>query len=230
MVADVESLVGGVNDDGIVGDAESFEAFHDSANGFVDTFHAAEVIFGVPLIFPTNEILPGEICFFERGVGRGVVILENGELGRCHPLHILKSGAVGTPDLMPDRHVGIELVEEVEVEIHVVVNFEFLPLHNGSVILPVIEEGRGLRDGKIFIEFEVAQGRHPVAVGSLMLAHEEEGLIGLGLFCEPVHGEVGDDVGAVAQGFFTAVGGEEVGVVVVALAGENFPCVKALGI
>lgn len=47
---------------------------------------------------------------------------------------------------------------------------------------------------------------------------------------EPVHSEVGDDVATVTHRLFAPVRGEQIGVVIVALAGEDFPDVKALGV
>lgn len=112
------------------------------------------------------------------------------------------------------------------------IDLKLLPFGGGGVVFPSIKEGGGLGDFDVIVEIEVAQGGHPVAMRCLVLAHEEEGLVGvvLRLVFEPVDSHIGDDVGAVAEDLDFAIGGEEIGIVILALAGEDLPSVEALGI
>ncbi len=63
----------------------------------------------------------------------------------------------------------------------------------------------------------------------LVVAHEEERLLRVALL-EPVEGEIGDQVGAVAGVLLAAGGRDEGGIVIDALAGQDVPVVEAGGI
>ena len=95
----------------------------------------------------------------------------------------------------------------------------------------IIEEGGGLGQVDVVEEIVVPGGGHPVAVGRLVLAHQQEGLVLGAVVLQPVERLVGDEIGAVAFGtLLGAVHFEEVRVVVTALVGKDFPEIEAGGL
>ena len=96
----------------------------------------------------------------------------------------------------------------------------------GAAFVLVVEV-IGLGDFDVFEEVLVLGGGRPFAVGRLVVAHQEKGLVAVALL-QPVEGEVTDKVGAVAGVFLAgAVHFDEDGIVVETLAGEDFPVVEA---
>src|ERR1035437_5616408 len=93
----------------------------------------------------------------------------------------------------------------------------------------VVEEVVGLGDVAVSEEILVFGGRLPGAVRRLVMAHGEERLLRVALF-EPVEREIADQVGAVAGILLAPGAGEERGIVINALAGENVPVVEAGGL
>ena len=67
-------------------------------------------------------------------------------------------------------------------------------------------------------------------MGRFVLHHEDEGFFFVALGAEPLLGLVGDDLADVASFPVVAFGCDEVGIVVAALAGEDFPVVETGGL
>ena len=67
MFAKVEPLVGGVDDDGVVGEAAGFEFVENDADAFVHRANRAEVVFDVALVFPLRDFFVVELACFHFG-------------------------------------------------------------------------------------------------------------------------------------------------------------------
>ena len=69
VFAEVESLVGGVDDDGVFGEATGFEFVEDDADAFIHGANGAQVVFNVALIFPLRDLFVAEfgLLSFWRG-------------------------------------------------------------------------------------------------------------------------------------------------------------------
>ena len=52
VFAEIEALVGGVDDDGVFVESCALEVVEDFANAFVDACHAAHIVLEVALVFP----------------------------------------------------------------------------------------------------------------------------------------------------------------------------------
>ena len=92
----------------------------------------------------------------------------------------------------------------------------------------IVEEAVGLGEGDVVEKGKVAFGGSPIAVGGFVLRHDHERLFGSYGFFNLVESDGGDDVVAVAGvSLHLAIHLLEVGVVIGALAGKNFPMVEA---
>lgn len=74
---------------------------------------------------------------------------------------------------------------------------------------------------------EMAFGRHPGAVGRFVLTHQQERLLWIALRRHPLDRNLRHHVGAVPVATMRAMTGDQFGVVVGALAGQDFPMVEA---
>ncbi len=229
MIAEVESLIGGVDDDGIFIEAGFLEVSQHATDVFIDAFDTAEVVFHVALVFPADEIFTSEVCFSQRfvfGIEGGV---PRCKLFGCHELQIAEAGLVkrfagfGIPALQ----LGAEVIVD---QVHVIFDRHLRMTGGAGVVFPVVEEGGRFGNGDVIVKMQVTECGHPGAVGCFVLAHEHEGFAGVGVLFEPVESHVGDDVGAVAFDAFAPLGGLEFGIVVVALPRQDLPEVEALGI
>ena len=73
VLAQIEALIGRVDDDGVAGKTVVVEEFEQPAHAFVDGLHAAQVVVHVALVFPADEIAAVERGRAEGGVARLVV-------------------------------------------------------------------------------------------------------------------------------------------------------------
>lgn len=60
IVAEEEAIVRRVDDDGIVGEALSFQPFHEATDVVIHALNAGEIVLHVALIFPRIEVCAGE--------------------------------------------------------------------------------------------------------------------------------------------------------------------------
>ncbi|OQB39737.1 MAG: hypothetical protein BWY09_00978 [Candidatus Hydrogenedentes bacterium ADurb.Bin179] len=70
----------------------------------------------------------------------------------------------------------------------------------------------------------------PFPVRRLVLYHQHERLVPIPVMVQPVQGLVGDNVRHIPLNPFPAGGGDEIGIIIIALAGQNGPRVKTGGV
>ncbi len=118
--------------------------------------------------------------------------------------------------------------KEVIDQVHVPVHFHFLqPCHDG-VIQVRIKERRWLGHMLVFPQVQVPQGRHPIAVGRLVLAHQQEWFFRILAPFKPLKRQVRHDVRAIAFQHALSVRRDQFWVVVVPLSRQDLPVIKAL--
>ena len=206
VIAEIEALVGVVDDDGVLGEAGLVEIVEHAAEVLVDGSDAAEVVLDVALVAPADEILAGEVRLAESGVLRlvgGVPDLElfGGEVARGLQLRVRFGEVVRQSHLLHPACAGASL--------------------------PVVEERRRLGQVDVVEVVEVLRPRLPVAVRRLVLEHQHEGPVGVALFPQPLQGQIGEDVGGVADHLLGPLFALQRWVVVGALTLQHSPEVES---
>ncbi len=221
MLAEVEPLVGAVDDNGVVGQVVVLQVFHHATDVLVDRFDAGEVGLQVALMHPADTIFFRHLGqrFFERGI-----------FFREHL-------AVGARLLLVESARNVPACLIVRALSKVLGDGHLLVLAWLDLLVVVFEERGGLGDRDPFPGLVDLRLGAPLAVRGLVLAHEHEGLTLVAPALEPVEGEIGNDVGGIAGMFFfgalLVVAGavgilEHHRVVVWTLAREDFGVVVAL--
>ena len=209
VVAEVEALVGGVDDDGVVGESLAVEEVEQPADVVVHRGDAAQVVLDVALIFP----------FLQRVAGQFLLFAVDGDFHlRVHAGEPLDARAA----LQLRWGQGILQVAPGQVAVN-----PHRRLRRGGAAgsIVVVERGR-LRDVHAVIHVRVLLVRLPLAVRRLLVAHQEERLV-LRAVLDEVDGEIRDEVGDVAGVLLAAGRREEDRVVIHALTGQNVPEIEA---
>ena len=179
MFAEVEALVGGVDDDGVFGESAGFELFKDDANAFIHGADGAKVVFDVALILPLVDFLLSKLtCFelFEEGLVLGLIGCVPGLfLFLVHALVFAVREAFG--EVFRKEAFAMKL--HVVSPIHILFDAHGLLLEGLMAVGVVVEEAVGLGEGDVVEEGEVALSGGPVAVGRFILRHDHEGLFGV---------------------------------------------------
>ena len=204
MLAEVEALVGRVDDDGVREQALLLEVLQDAADVVVDRLHAAEVIVHVALVAPLDQVatlgLRPLVGLVDRTiVGVPDLGLLGRDAGRVDELHVERVDGLGQGHvLVADRVGAIGVVIEQRVRLGV----------DTSLVPPEVREiGR------------------PFAVRGLLLAHQQEGL-GLVALGQPAEGDVGGDIRHVTRSLHDAGGRLHGRVVIDTLPQEDLPEVE----
>ena len=204
VLAEVEPLVGGVDDDGVGGQAFLVEILEDRADAFVHGLHRAEVVVQVAVVFPADEVFSGQ-----RHVGELLV-----------PGHV-----VGVPDLaLFGRETGHGR-QLVVVGRHDLLDRHVLVFDGESAAFVVVEKRRRLGIDAVLVVAEMAEGGGPFTMRRLVLDHGEEGF-GLVPLLQPFQRTLGDDVRHVARLLDVLAHADHGRVVVDALAGKDLPMVE----
>ena len=206
MLAEVEPLVGRIDDDGVLHEAFLFEELQHAADVVIDRLHATEVIMHIALVAPLDEVTP-------LGLGLAVGFIDRTVIGipglglfrrdarRMHQLHVQRANRL--------------------FQSHVLV------ADRKSPVLVIIEQSCRLRINAALIPAEVRQIRRPLAVRCLLLTHQHEGLALIAPL-HPSHRRIRGDIRHVASGLDHARRRLHRWIVVDALALQNLPVVEAL--
>ena len=208
VFTEVEALVGGIDHDGVLGEALVLEILQHAADVIIDRLHGGQVVVHVALIAPADEILALRIGLTVGLVTRFVIGVPDGGLLGVHLRRADQFDVLGRDGLLQG---------------HVVLR------HGLGAIGVVIEQSGRLRVDAVLVETEVLDVRLPLAVRRLVLEHKHEGLRLVAL-AHPVQREVSDDVGDVTLHLDHALGVLHRRVVVDALSRQDLPEVEAGGV
>ena len=209
MFTHVPTLIGAVDDDGVLGETALVEEGEYATDVVVDRCHAAQVVLRIALVLPAHEILA-----LERDLAEGVVL-----------------GAVGTIPLCALLRSQVAWRDELEVVLGQVLGDRHLLLPGRlAAATPVVEQRRRLRDLHVVVQGEVVGTGLPVAVWRLVLEHQEERLVVLARLLQPGQREVREDVGGVALPRNQLPIAAHAGVVVGPLAAQDVPVIEARGL
>ena len=222
MLAHVEALVGGIDDDGVVHQPLLLEVGDEASHLVVDRLDATDVVLDVALVFPPDEV----VAFQPLSQHLLVIGLVGGHpglalLGR-HPVDR------GVPSAqLPLVLVGVGRLQLVHLQVvdhrHVVVDAHLLRTGRVAPGRVVVVEGLRHREFHILVEVGVFRVGHPVAMGCLVVYQEAEGLIGIPLV-EELDGVVGGEgrrVALLTDILAIGLGALEAGVVIFALIVEH---------
>ena len=196
MLAHVESLVGGVDDDGVVGESVLVEIVEHTAHALVNTCNYRHVVAYVSLILPVVEILALEVGFEQLAVAWEVVASPSRALCRSHTVYLAHESVVRVLAVLV---VEVEHLGHLEVLLpaHVLSDAHLLGAHSLAACGVVVVECLRHRELHVVVLSEVLDVGLPVAVRSLVVQHEAERLR-LVAMVHKVDGMVGREVGAVA--------------------------------
>ena len=175
MLAHVETLVGGVYDDGVVGESVLVEIVEHTAHAFVHTCYYRHVVAYVSLILPVVKLLALEVGFEQFAVAWEVVASPSRALSRSHTVNLAHESVV--------RVLAVLVVEiehfghlEVLLPAHVLRDAHLLGAHGFATCGIVVVECLGHREVYVIVFAQILQVGLPVAVRSLMMQHEAERL------------------------------------------------------
>ena len=196
VLAHVESLVGGVDDDGVVGESVGVEIVDDAAHALVDAGYYRHVVAYVGLVLPVVEVLALEVGLKQLAVAREVVAAPCRALLGGHAVDLAHEGVVGVLAVLV---VEVEHLGHLEVLLpaHVLGDAHLLGAHGRAACGVVVVEGLGHRELHVVVLAEVLDVGLPVAVGRLVVEHKAERLRLVAVVHE-LDGVVGGEVGAVA--------------------------------
>ena len=223
MLAHVEALVGGVDHEGVVQQALLLQVVEHTAHVIVERLHHLGIVAHVALVLPFGQLASLRVLLVELlddGCVEGIV------LGTLFGRQTANEGFISSLE---------RRLEVLAVHLRVVHDVHILPdahlLRSGGrtafvVVIEVVGHGESL----VLVEGEILQLGQPVAVDGLVVDEEAERFVLVAPVLHPVDTLVGDEVGQIA---FLRDGivlhGDEARVVVVALAGQDFPIVEAGG-
>ena len=147
MLAEVESLVGGVDHDGVFGQAVFVEVVQHLAHAVIDRFHGTEVVFHIALVFPLHDLLVAhgadlfqECLIFGSKVGVPFLLL-----ARIHATIFGHAIAIRTGEF--DAFALVFSDFRVVGPVEVAVDFHFVFGKRFAAIRVVIEERGRLGNG-----------------------------------------------------------------------------------
>ena len=241
MFAHVEALVAAVDDQRVFGKSFLVQIIHEAADAVVHGKQAAQVVLHVGVPFPFRKgfrvLQFSGFHAVHQGLGAlGIVIRPGFLFFRSHAVDFPQVPAVaGGDDALAHlfRHLVLEHLE-VGINSHVPGDGLLVFLQEFRAVGVVVMEIGGRRQFRGVHLAQVAQGGAPGAVGGLVAHDEQEGLVLVPVF-QPLDGFVRDHVRGVAGealclAFSVRLEADEVRIVVAALAGEDFPRVKAGGV
>jgi len=224
----VESLVGSIDNHGVVQQVLFFQVVQQAADVAVNGCDDTQIVTHVLLVFPFGQCFSCQFGFLELLDDGVIVCIPCRFLSRIHTAFIIH---FASPLGIYATGNFIFLVGHFQVinDVHVLVDAHFLLLCGQSSFIVVVEVVRQ-RESLVCKEFEVTSVRHPGAVRSLVVEEHTERLVLIAVFY-PVDGLVGDDVGGIAFHLCAfAVHLDEGRVIIVALSRQDFPMVESLRI
>ena len=223
MFAHVEPLVGGVNHKRIVEQALFFKVVEHTAHIVVERLHHLAVIAHISLVLPLGKLLARKFLGIEvgsNGVVEGIKCLA---VGSVHASDVFLVGLLKARRLVGTIHL------QVIYQVHVLGDAHLLR-RGGKAALVVVIEVLGQGKCTVLILVQVFYLGQPVAVNGLVVDEQAERFRLVALVLHPVDAHVRYYVCQVPMLLYgVIVHGYEIGIVIVALAGNYFPIIETRG-
>ena len=229
MLAHVESLVGCIDDDGVVGEVVLVEIFQQSAHALIYRGNHGHVVADVVLVFPLDQLLAGQVLAQELTVSWHVVGIDDGTLLWSHAVHLAHQSGIGISTLRSRWIVHLRNLQ-VAYHLHILVDRHLLGRCSRTTGRVIIPESFWQREVDVGILAYILGVRHPETVRCLVVNQQTEWLV-LVAVVQVLNGMVGDEVGGVAHLLLevTVLAGRSEGwVVVLTLVIQNMIVVESL--
>ena len=228
MLAHVESLVGGVDDQRVIQQIVLLQIIEHDTDVPIHGMDHPKVIVHITLVFPLSQLLTRAFLRLEVLDDRIVIGVPSGFLVRIHA--VIKLTAV----LLQIGVGGMDLVLlighfQVVYDIHILDDAHLL-LRGGDAAGVIVVEVLGQREGHIIVKTQVAGIGHPSTVRGLMVQQEAERLALVSFIVQPIKSQIGRDVRGVPFDLTLLAVIDEDGVIVIALAYEDVPVIETGGI
>ena len=225
VLAHVEPLVGGIDNNGVLGKAVTVEVVEDFAYALVNRVNDRQIVAQIGLVLPFHQCPSCELVLLELVIALAEIGFIGSFLLCIHP------SVFGNGSGIVDRSRPNAVNLEVEHKLHVFTDFHFLCV--GSRASCGIVVPHSLRDGEgdVVVHAKVLCGGEPATVGSLMMNHQAERLLLVAVVKE-LDGMLCDELGGIAflsDILAMRVLSEELWIVVSALIPEYVVIVKSLG-
>ena len=196
VLAHIESLVGCVYYDGVVGQAVLVEIVEYTTHALVNTCYYRHIVADVYLILPVVEVLALELSLKQLAVAWEVVSAPSRTLSRCHTVYFAHKCVVRVLAVLV---VKVEHLRHLEVLLpaHVLCYQHLLCASSRATCGIVVVEGLRHWELNVVVHTKVLDVGLPVAVRSLVVEHKAEWLALIALV-HKLDCVVGCKVGAIA--------------------------------
>ena len=196
MLAHIETLVGCIYNNGVVGQTILVKIVEHTTNTLVNTCYYRHIVAYIDLILPVVKVLALEVGLKQLAVAREVVSAPCRTLCRSHAVYLAHQSVVRVFAVLV---VKVEHLGHLKVlfPAHMLCYQHLLCAYSRTTCGIVVVEGIGHRKLHIVVHAKILKIGLPVAVWSLVMKHKAERLLLVALL-HKLYGMVGCKVGAVA--------------------------------
>lgn len=196
MLAHVEALVGGVDDDCVVGESVAVEIVEHTSDAFVYACDDRHIVAYVDLIFPIIEVFATEVSFEQFAVAREVITSPRRALFGSHSIYLAHESVVRVLAVLI---VHVEHLRHLEILLppHILSDAHLLRAGSRPTCGIVVVEGFWQRKFYVVVATEIFYICLPITVWRLMMEQEAEWTRGVAMVDE-VESVVGSEVGGIA--------------------------------
>ena len=191
MFAQVEALVGGIDDDGVLSQAVFVEVAQQATYVLVDAMDDGEVVAQVCLVFPLHQRPAGEAVALEAVVAVAEVLFVGLALIGIQST-IFSNGPAEAVDRASQR-----VYFQVEGQFHVLVNRHLLRVGGRATCCIIVPHGLGQGELGVVVHAQILHVGEPAAMRCFVVDKQTERLRCVTMV-EEVNGVVGDEVGGIA--------------------------------
>ncbi len=188
MFPEVETLIGGVNDDGVFQEGIFFQIVQKTSHIFIHCFDGAQVVLHIALVFPPHLIFIGHrrILFLKILIDLGVSLREIFPLRRSEAGHFPFESDFVRTDLLDSQFVHyLRKYLVVPGPTHVLEDVH-LCLSGRRPPFVFIKQGSRLWEGLVGKFLHVTLGHQPRTVRRLVQVHQQEWLLLFPVVFQPV--------------------------------------------
>ena len=221
MLTHVETLIGSVDHQRVFGQPRLVEIIQQATDIVIERFQYFHIVTHITREFPLSQFSALRIAAVEILDQRRIESVPRRPLFGIHPPDKRFVGAFQATPLIGPPH--FEVIDQV----HVLHNAHLLRC-GGRTPLVIIEKSIGKRKVQLFVKRQIVG--HPIAVLGLMMHQQAERFLRITPRTQPIETLVGNKVGYVPFGTHRIARlADKIGIVVIALSGNDLPMVEPGG-